>query len=196
MINHLEIQLKALQGIVENLDTGRLETLLNEMVETVARGNKIITTALGKNVPICEKFTGTLISLGINCAFLHSNSAVHGDLGIVKEGDLVLILSKSGNTEESIYLYKHLVKKKANVWLMTYNEQGMLSKMCEKKIVLYLEHEGDKWNLVPNNSSIGYLFVLQALAMELSDRLNVSIEEFKQNHPGGHIGKLLESGEW
>jgi len=86
MINHLEIQLKALQGIVENLDTGRLETLLNEMVETVARGNKIITTALGKNVPICEKFTGTLISLGINCAFLHSNSAVHGDLGIVKEG--------------------------------------------------------------------------------------------------------------
>lgn len=196
MINHLETQLKALQGIVENLDTGRLETLLNEMVETVARGNKIITTALGKNVPICEKFTGTLISLGINCAFLHSNSAVHGDLGIVKEGDLVLILSKSGNTEESIYLYKHLVKKKANVWLMTYNEQGMLSKMCEKKIVLYLEHEGDKWNLVPNNSSIGYLFVLQALAMELSDRLNVSIEEFKQNHPGGHIGKLLESGEW
>ncbi|HBT40429.1 MAG: Putative sugar phosphate isomerase involved in capsule formation [Thermotoga sp. 50_1627] len=196
MINHLEIQLKALQGIVENLDRERLETLLNEMVETVARGNKIITTALGKNVPICEKFTGTLISLGINCAFLHSNSAVHGDLGIVKEGDLVLILSKSGNTEESIYLYKHLVKKKANVWLMTYNEQGTLSKMCEKRIVLYLEHEGDRWNLVPNNSSIGYLFVLQALAMELSDRLNVGIEEFKQNHPGGHIGKLLESGEW
>lgn len=94
-----------------------------------------------------------MISLGINCAFLHTNSAVYGDPGIVKEGDLLVILSKSDNTHESIYLYEHLVKKRADVWLMTYNEQGTLSKMCEKKIVLHLEHEGDRWNLVPNNSS-------------------------------------------
>ncbi|NLH37980.1 MAG: SIS domain-containing protein [Thermotogaceae bacterium] len=190
MINHLESQLKALRHIIDNLDREKLSVLLDEMVETVNRGNKIITTALGKNVPICEKFTGTLLSLGINAYFLHTNSAVHGDLGVVKRGDLVLILTKSGSTEESVYLYDHLLVKKANVWLMTYNPEGELTKRAEKKIVLHLDHEGDKWNLVPNNSSIGYLFVLQALAMELAERLNVSLEEFKENHPGGYIGKV------
>jgi arabinose-5-phosphate isomerase len=190
VINHLESQLKALRHIIDNLDREKLSVLLDEMVETVNRGNKIITTALGKNVPICEKFTGTLLSLGINAYFLHTNSAVHGDLGVVKRGDLVLILTKSGSTEESVYLYDHLLVKKANVWLMTYNPEGELTKRAEKKIVLHLDHEGDKWNLVPNNSSIGYLFVLQALAMELAERLNVSLEEFKENHPGGYIGKV------
>ncbi|HOA16771.1 MAG TPA: SIS domain-containing protein [Fervidobacterium sp.] len=190
MINHLESQLKALRHIIDNLDREKLSVLLDEMVETVNRGNKIITTALGKNVPICEKFTGTLLSLGINAYFLHTNSAVHGDLGVVKRGDLVLILTKSGSTEESVYLYDHLLVKKANVWLMTYNPEGELTKRAEKKIVLHLDHEGDKWNLVPNNSSIGYLFILQALAMELAERLNVSLEEFKENHPGGYIGKV------
>jgi len=190
VINHLESQLKALRHIIDNLDREKLSVLLDEMVETVNRGNKIITTALGKNVPICEKFTGTLLSLGINAYFLHTNSAVHGDLGVVKRGDLVLILTKSGSTEESVYLYDHLLVKKANVWLMTYNPEGELTKRAEKKIVLHLDHEGDKWNLVPNNSSIGYLFILQALAMELAERLNVSLEEFKENHPGGYIGKV------
>lgn len=190
MINHLESQLKALRHIIDNLDREKLSVLLDEMVETVNRGNKIITTALGKNVPICEKFTGTLLSLGINAYFLHTNSAVHGDLGVVKRGDLVLILTKSGSTEESVYLYDHLLVKKASVWLMTYNPEGELTKRAEKKIVLHLDHEGDKWNLVPNNSSIGYLFILQALAMELAERLNVSLEEFKENHPGGYIGKV------
>jgi len=190
VINHLESQLKALRHIIDNLDREKLSVLLDEMVETVNRGNKIITTALGKNVPICEKFTGTLLSLGINAYFLHTNSAVHGDLGVVKRGDLVLILTKSGSTEESVYLYDHLLVKKASVWLMTYNPEGELTKRAEKKIVLHLDHEGDKWNLVPNNSSIGYLFILQALAMELAERLNVSLEEFKENHPGGYIGKV------
>lgn len=191
MLNHLEKQLEALKGIVERIDKVKLEKLITEMVETIRNGKKIVTSALGKNVPICEKFTGTLISLGIPAYFLHTNSAVHGDLGIVKTGDLVLLLSKSGNTEESVYLYDHLKAKGANIWIMTYNENSILAKMSEKKVILYLEHEGDKWNLVPNNSSIGYLFILQAIAMELLDRLDIQIDEFKLNHPGGFIGKIL-----
>ncbi|AFG35913.1 putative sugar phosphate isomerase involved in capsule formation [Fervidobacterium pennivorans DSM 9078] len=191
MLNHLEKQLEALKGIVERIDKVELEKLITEMVETIRNGKKIVTSALGKNVPICEKFTGTLISLGVPAYFLHTNNAVHGDLGIVKAGDLVLLLSKSGNTEESVYLYDHLKAKGANIWIMTYNENSILAKMSEKKVILYLEHEGDKWNLVPNNSSIGYLFILQAIAMELLDRLDIQIDEFKFNHPGGFIGKIL-----
>jgi len=192
MINHLDNQLKTLKKIVETLDRKKLETLLEDMVITVKNGGKIIATALGKNVPICEKFVGTLTSVGIESYFLHTNSAVHGDLGAVKEKDLVILLSKSGDTEESIYLYHHLQKRNTNTYVLTYNAESTLAKLCPKTIVLTLEHEGDKWNLIPNNSTIGFLFILQALAMELIDRLDIKLETFKMNHPGGAIGKKLE----
>lgn len=192
LTNHLKGQIHALENIVENSDKNKLEVLVQDMVETIKNGHKIIATALGKNVPICEKFIGTLVSVGIPGYFLHVNSAVHGDLGIVDKDDLVIMLSKSGETDESIYLCAHLIKRGANVYLMTYNRHSTLANLCSKVIDLYLEHEGDKWNLIPNNSSIGFLFVLQAVAMELIERLNIPLEVFKSNHPGGAIGKKLE----
>ncbi|HPT59739.1 MAG TPA: SIS domain-containing protein [Fervidobacterium sp.] len=127
----------------------------------------------------------------IDAFFLRTNSAVHGDLGAVKDGDLVIILSKSGETSESVYLYEQLKMRNVIVWVMSYNGDSTLCREDSKKLVLYLEHEGDKWNLVPNNSSIGFLLVLQSIAMELADRLDVGLDVFKKNHPGGYIGKTL-----
>ncbi|PNS00479.1 sugar isomerase [Petrotoga mexicana DSM 14811] len=190
---HLKKQLIALEKIEENIDYDTLDTLIEDMLVTINTGGKIIATALGKNVPICEKFIGTLNSLGINGHFLHTNSAIHGDLGVVKDNDLVIMLTKSGETSESIYLYEQLKKRKIKLWLLTYNGNSTLGKKIANKLVLFLEHEGDKWNLVPNNSSIGYLLVLQAVAMEITDRLDIKLEVFKQNHPGGYIGKVLET---
>ena len=191
MKHHLKRQIEALEMIEKRMDYEALENLLNDAESTVRRGNKIIATALGKNVPICEKFVGTLISLGIDAFFLHTNSAVHGDLGAVRDGDLVIILSKSGETSESVYLYEQLKMRNVIVWVMSYNGESTLCREDSKKLVLYLEHEGDKWNLVPNNSSIGFLLVLQSIAMELADRLDVGLDVFKKNHPGGYIGKAL-----
>lgn len=191
MINHLDKQLEALAKIVEHIDRDSLEELLEDMVRTVRAGGKIIATALGKNVPICEKFVGTLLSVGVPSYFLHTNSAIHGDLGAVRHDDLVIMLSKSGETEESIHLFKHLVDRRANVYVLTFNGSGTLARLCSKTIVLHLEHEGDRWNLIPNNSTIGYLFVLQALAMELIERLDIPLDEFRRNHPGGAIGRKL-----
>ena len=191
MKHHLKRQIEALEMIEKRMDYEVLKNLLDDAESTVRRGNKIIATALGKNVPICEKFVGTLISLGIDAFFLHTNSAVHGDLGAVKDGDLVIILSKSGETSESVYLYEQLKMRNVIVWVMSYNGDSTLCREDSKKLVLYLEHEGDKWNLVPNNSSIGFLLVLQSIAMELADRLDVGLDVFKKNHPGGYIGKTL-----
>lgn len=190
-MKHLEIQLKFLENLLKNIDENKLEELISDLEKAVLSGNKIIATALGKNVPLCEKFIGTLISLGIQSYFLHTNSAIHGDLGVVKAGDVVIMLSKSGETEESIYLYNHLNKRRAKVWLITYNPNSILARKVPNKLILHIEHEGDKWNIVPNNSSIGYLFILQGIAIELIDRLNIDLKTFKENHPGGAIGKIL-----
>jgi len=122
----------------------------------------------------------------IDVFFLHTNSAVHRDLGAVRDGDLVIILSKSGETSESVYLYEQLKMRNVTVRVMSYNGDSTLCREDSKKLVLYLEHEGDKWDLVPNNSNIGFLLVLQSVAMELADRLDVGIDVFKKNHPGGY----------
>lgn len=191
MKNHLSKQISSIIKAERFLDYSSANKLVEDCLRTIKSGGKIIATALGKNVPICEKFIGTLNSIGISSSFLHTNTAVHGDLGIIKNNDLILILSKSGNTEESVYLLEHLMKRKANIWLLTCNKNSQLYKKISHNIVLEIGDEGDPWNIIPNNSSLAFLFFLQALSMHLIDKLKISIQEFRQNHPGGAIGKIL-----
>lgn len=191
MIEYFENILNEIRNSINTIDEKCFEQLVAESIETLNKGNKIILSGLGKNVPICEKFVGTMLSLGKNAYFLHTNSAVHGDIGLVKEGDLVIILTKSGETSESIYLTKLLEKRNANLWLLSFCKNSTLAGRIKKNVILELEHEGDMWNIMPNNSTTINLIVLQALAMNIAENMKVQIEEFKVNHPGGHIGELL-----
>ena len=123
---------------------------------------------------------------------MHTNSAVHGDLGLVQDGDLVIVLTKSGETSESIYLTQQLQKRNAVIWLLSFAKKSTLMDMVgENCLLLELSHEGDLWNIAPNNSTTANLIVLQGLAWELAQRMGCTLEQFKQNHPGGHIGELL-----
>lgn len=192
MIDYFEKTIKILTDSLHKISFEDFNLLLDTCEKTLKSGKKIIVSGLGKNVPICDKFVGTMLSLGLNANFLHTNSAVHGDLGMVMENDLVIILTKSGSTKESIYLTDALKNKKCIIWLLTFNENGILSQMIEHKLVLSLEHEGDMWNIMPNNSTILNLIVLQALAMKLAKRMNIQLKDFAINHPGGAIGACLK----
>jgi arabinose-5-phosphate isomerase len=165
--------------------------LLNDCLATIKSGNTIVVSALGKNVPICEKFVGTLNSLSIRSNFMHTNSAIHGDLGMINQGDVVIVLSKSGDTEETIHLLRLLGDRKATIWLLTCSENSSAAKLVDKVVVIAIPHEGDPWNMVPNVSSLAFLIFLQAISMKLIDELPVSLEAFKKNHPGGSIGRKL-----
>lgn len=96
MTTYFERQLKEIEHSIHSIDMDVFEKMVNMAVETIKLGHKIIVSGLGKNVPICDKFVGSMISLGLDAYFLHTNSAVHGDMGIVKDGDMVIILTKSG----------------------------------------------------------------------------------------------------
>lgn len=187
-----EETLRMLTDSLRSVDGQVFDQLLEESVETLRRGNKIIASGLGKNVPICDKFVGSMLSMGLNANFLHTNSAVHGDMGMVKKGDLVIILTKSGSTAESVYLAEQLSKREGvNLWLLTFKKHSVLSEKL-KSLVLNLEHEGDMWNIMPNNSTTLNLIVLQSLAMNIAKKLGLTIDDFKPNHPGGAIGVQLK----
>ena len=190
--------IRILTDSLDHLDMERFEAMIEDAEKTLKSGHKIIASGLGKNVPVCEKFVGTMLSLGLDANFLHTNSAVHGDMGMVRPGDMVIILSKSGNTAESVYLTKLLKQRSCLLWALTFKKQSQMTELIgqEKSLIIPLEHEGDLWNIVPNNSTTLNLIVLQGLAMSLSERMELELErDFKPNHPGGAIGETLKKRE-
>ena len=192
MISYFEKQLAEFNHAIHSLDESAFQKWVDEAVDTLKRGNKIIVSGLGKNVPICDKFVGSMISMGLDAYFLHTNSAVHGDMGLVKDGDMVIILTKSGETMESIYLARLLKERNINKWLLTFEKESTLAKEISNCIVIDLLHEGDLWNIMPNNSTTMNLIVLQGLAMMIASKMKIDINDFKRNHPGGHIGEMLK----
>lgn len=193
MTTYFDKQLKEFEHAIHSMDMELFERWVTEGVETLRAGHKIIVSGLGKNVPVCEKFVGSMQSLGLEAYFLNTNSAVHGDMGVVKDGDMVIILTKSGETSESVYLTGLLKERKVNMWLLTFEKESTLIKEIPNSVVIDLIHEGDLWNIMPNNSTTINLIVLQGLVMKIAAVMGLQIEDFKRNHPGGHIGTLLDN---
>lgn len=188
MTQYFDDTIRILRDALHSIDMDVFRTLIDSCERTLRAGGRVIASGLGKNVPVCEKFVGAMVSMGLEANFMHTNSAVHGDLGMVRERDLVIILSKSGTTTETVYLMELLKERGSEVWLLTFAEESLRRECC---VVLALEHEGDQWNIMPNHSTVLNLIVLQTLAMELGKRMDVRLEDFKRNHPGGAIGERL-----
>lgn len=182
-----------IEDALKTIDKHVMDRLIDECEAVLRSGHRIVVSGLGKNVPICDKFVGTMLSLGLGAGFLHTNSAVHGDMGMIHPGDLVIILTKSGATSESVYLAELLKEREGvDLWLLSFKDRSVLADSMDKKLIIHLEHEGDLWDVVPNNSTTLNLIVLQTLAIELSKRMGLTLErDFKPNHPGGAIGERL-----
>ncbi len=191
MIKYYEETLEVIKDALGSIPADKYEIMIEECVEVLKKGSKIIASGLGKNVPICEKFVGTMNSLGMDARFLHTNTAVHGDLGMVGKDDLVLLLSKGGNTYETVTLAEHLKNRGTNTWLMTFNRNCKTAEVVKKKFIMHLQKEGDEWDIVPNNSTTVYLILLQGIALEICKRMGVTLKDFGMNHPGGGIGAKL-----
>lgn len=188
---YYEEVIDVIKDSLESIDEGVYEQIISESVDVLKNDGKIIASGLGKNVPICEKFVGTLNSLGIDARFLHTNTAVHGDLGMVGKRDIVYLLSKGGNTHETVALAEHLKSRGTDTWLMTFSDKCKSAEIVDKRLVMHLINEGDEWDIVPNNSTTVYLIVLQGIALEIGKRLGITLDDFRINHPGGGIGARL-----
>ncbi len=197
MIAYYEEVMNVVNESLNSIPPETYNRVLDESVEVLKNGGKIIASGLGKNVPICEKFVGTLNSFGLDARFLHTNTAVHGDLGMVGEKDIVFLLTKGGNTSETVELGKYLKERGTDTWLMSFYGDGKAAEVIDKKLILHLQNEGDEWDIVPNNSTTVYLILLQGIAIEIAKRMGVTLDDFRKNHPGGGIGaKLSGKADW
>lgn len=152
---------------------------------------RLVVTGIGKSAIIAQKIVATLNSTGTPSLFLHASEAIHGDLGMVQEHDVVICISKSGNSPE-IKVLVPLLKRFGNILIgITGNLTSFLGKESDYVLNAYVESECDPINLAPTNSTTAQLVLGDALAVALMELRGFQAEDFAKYHPGGALGKKL-----
>ncbi|MFL6530812.1 MAG: SIS domain-containing protein, partial [Chthoniobacterales bacterium] len=174
----------------ERLDDrfARAVELIQKAVE--ARG-KVVVLGVGKSGHIGGKIAATLTSTGSPAVVLDSLNAMHGDLGMVADGDVVLALSASGETEELLRILPALARFDVRIIAMSGDEKSTLAQNCDVFLDVNIEQEACPLNLAPTSSTTVMLALGDALAMVLLEARGFQKEDFARFHPGGMIGRSL-----
>jgi arabinose-5-phosphate isomerase len=174
-----------------------------ELILLCGQGNgRVVVTGMGKSGIIAQKIAATLSSTGSPALFLHPAEAVHGDLGVLLTGDVVVALSASGETEEILRLLATLKRKGDALVSFTCNLNSTLAEASDVALNCGVEREACGLNLAPTASTTTMLALGDALAIAVSLRKGFRVEDFAELHPGGKLGKrlakvgdLMHSGE-
>jgi len=152
---------------------------------------KVVVTGLGKSGLICRKIAATLSSTGTPSFFLHAGDGIHGDLGMVMKGDVVLAVSNSGETEELLKLLPIMKKLGLKLIAMTGNPNSVLSQSADVSLNVIVKQEACSLGLSPTASTTAVLAMGDALAVVLLRERNFKEEDFALRHPGGILGRRL-----
>jgi arabinose-5-phosphate isomerase len=194
----LEVESAAIRGLINHLD----ETFVDVVELINASSGRVVTMGLGKSGIICKKVSATLASTGTPSFFLHPAEAIHGDLGMIVRGDIVLAISNSGETEELVRLLPNIKRIGAQIVAMTGNPSSTLAKGADYHLSAAISKEACPLGLAPTASTTATLALGDALAMALLLRKGFKEEDFAFLHPGGKLGKrflrvrdLMHAGE-
>jgi arabinose-5-phosphate isomerase len=183
----IDIEIEALQSLKNNLGQE-----FEEAVKLCAEcTGQIVVTGVGKSGIIANKIAATLRSTGTAAIFLHSGEALHGDVGLVRPGDVVLAVGKSGETTELNMLLRVLKKNGARIISLTSNGSSAMAKLSDVVLHLQVPREACPLNLAPTASTTATLAAGDAIAVTLMKLKNISESDFAQRHPGGQIGRRL-----
>ncbi|HYA30381.1 MAG TPA: KpsF/GutQ family sugar-phosphate isomerase [Acidobacteriota bacterium] len=152
---------------------------------------KVVVTGVGKSGHICAKIAATLASTGTPAFFLHSGEALHGDLGMVMRGDVILAVSNSGETDEILKLLPHFKQHGLPLIVITGNPESTLAKASEVVLNVRIKEEACPLGLAPTTSTTVALAMGDALAVALLDEKGFKQEDFAERHPGGILGRRL-----
>lgn len=186
----IEIETGALEGMAGRLDEG-FSQAISILHTTLDRRGKIVVVGIGKSGNIGHKIAATLNSTGATAVVLNSQNALHGDLGIVSDGDAVLLLSYSGETAELLDLLPHVKRFEVGLIALTGNPRSTLAEHSDVVLDTSVDREACPLNLAPTSSSTAMLVMGDALAMVLLEARGFTEEQFARFHPGGALGRAL-----
>jgi len=180
-------EIQALEAISSRINESFVDAV-NSIYNTKG---KLVIVGVGKSAHIANKIVATLNSTGTPSQFLHATEAIHGDLGMVQPEDVVLCISKSGNTPEITYLAP-ILKQYASVLIgLTSNPKSELAKSSDIVLEITIDKEACPVNLAPTTSTTSQLVMGDAIAITLMKMRAFSQNDFAKFHPGGALGKKL-----
>jgi len=186
-IDVLLLEAKALEAM-----TKRITDDFAEVVNTILNlKGRVIVSGIGKSAIIAQKIVATLNSTGTPAIFMHAADAIHGDLGIIQEDDLIIVISKSGNTPEIKVLIPFLKQTKNKLVAIVGNLNSFLAQQADFILDTTVEREACPNNLAPTTSTTAQLAMGDALAVCLQTLRHFTDRDFAKYHPGGALGKQL-----
>lgn len=183
----IRIEIEALEAMVNRLGTD-FEKAVDIIMD--ARG-RVIVVGMGKSGIIGQKIAATLASTGTPAFFVHPGEAFHGDLGMIKPIDVILMISNSGETEEVVRLLPFMQHQQNKIIAMTGKKESTLARNADLVLDIFVEREACNNNLAPTTSTTATLVMGDALAVALSEKRNFRPEDFARFHPGGSLGRKL-----
>jgi len=186
-IETLNLEAKSIKELINCIDYD-----FEKIIYLIHNNNgKLIITGIGKSAIIGMKIVATLNSTGTPSIFLHASDAMHGDLGVIQKDDIIICLSKSGNSPE-IKMLVPVIKKRNNILIgLTAKLDSFLAKKSDYVIYTPVTKEACPNNLAPTTSTTVQLAIGDAIAMSLLSLNNIKTKDFAELHPGGQLGKSL-----
>ena len=183
----IELETSAVSGLKASVDAGFIKA-----VEQIANSKgRLIVSGIGKSAIIAQKIVATLNSTGTPSVFMHAADAIHGDLGMIQPDDMIMVISKSGNSPE-IKVLAPLVKNFGNTLIgMVGNMQSFLAQNSHIVLNTTIDQEACPINLAPTSSTTAQMVMGDALAVCLMEMKGFNSNDFAKYHPGGALGKQL-----
>jgi arabinose-5-phosphate isomerase len=185
-----DIELAALKAVRAQLDKS-FDRAVEVIVETVKQRGKIVVVGIGKSGNVGQKIAATLTSTGSTSVVLNSVDALHGDMGIVNDGDVILALSYSGESDELLNLLPALKRFSVKIISLTGNVKSSLAKHSDISLNVKIPREACPFNLAPTASTTATLVMGDALAMAVLQARGFKQSDFARLHPSGAIGRAM-----
>lgn len=182
----IRTELDAIKRTSERLD-GNFEKAVNQLL----KADKVIVSGIGKSGIIASKIAATLTSTGTPSLFLHPVEALHGDIGIIGKNDVIILLSKSGSTEELLRIIPYLKQREIPIISIVGNTDSPIAKLSDIVLDASVDKEACPLNLAPTASSMASLALGDALAMVLMRFKKINNQDFAFLHPLGQLGKNI-----
>jgi arabinose-5-phosphate isomerase len=196
-VNHLpkarevfDIEIAALKKVRAQLDKS-FDRAVEMIVEALKRRGKIVVVGIGKSGNVGQKIAATLTSTGSTAVILNSVDALHGDLGIVNDGDVILALSYSGESEELLNLLPAFKRFSVKIISLTGNLKSSLAKHSDVSLNVKVPREACPFNLAPTSSTTATLVMGDALAMAVLQARGFKQKDYARFHPSGAIGRAM-----
>lgn len=187
----LDIEARNIQAVKQSLDREVMARVIELMLRVKPEGHKVVTAGCGTSGTLAERVAHSLCVVEVPAAFCAPGNSIHGGMGLIQRGDVVVLFSKGGNTQEILNYIPCCKAKGAVIIGVTQNDDSVLARESDVYFKILCEHEADMWDMCASASCNTIAAVWDAVAFTVMRHNGYTREDLLLTHPGGKVGELL-----